>query len=197
MGDLNKHLKRKTPCDHIKGDPAKKAASNMCIFCRKQLSGKQSLTRHYTVCDIKNNGISVLFEEIRLLKIRVADVNSKIKDNENTASKLQEEKNAEIKELKKQLSTSGLSNGCVYFICIKDTTHFKIGYTQHPPSKRLSALQTGCPSELILYNSVACFNPKRLEHHLHECFREKNIRGEWFDLTLDEVNDIANFLKSS
>jgi hypothetical protein len=86
MGDLNKHLKRKTPCDPIKGDPTKKAALNMCIYCRKQLSGKQSLTRHYIVCAIKNNGMSILFEKVKHMEIKHANeikkLTQKVKDLE-------------------------------------------------------------------------------------------------------------------
>lgn len=62
---LKKHRLRKTSCAPIHGDPTMAAGLNVCIFCRKKLSDRQSLVRHLGVCKIKNGGMLVLFEEVK------------------------------------------------------------------------------------------------------------------------------------
>lgn len=68
LSDLIRHQKRKTPCNPIQGDPTKKAKPNMCIYCRKQLSSNRSLIRHHNTCNIKNNGMNLLFDEVKRIK---------------------------------------------------------------------------------------------------------------------------------
>jgi hypothetical protein len=84
--------------------------------------------------------------------------------------------------------------GLVYFIKVINTNRFKIGYTNQTMDKRLSGLQVGCPYELVPHRAIKCSDPNKLEKYLHDCFQTKKVRGEWFDLTDDEVDQIANFI---
>jgi hypothetical protein len=88
-------------------------------------------------------------------------------------------------------------DGYVYFINIRNTAQFKIGYTTQDPNKRLSNLQTANPMELVLYKTVPCNDPIRLEKHLHACFAEHRLRGEWFDLESKDVDNIVEFLNGN
>lgn len=68
ISHLAQHLNRKTPCEPIQGDPTEKPAVNTCIYCRKQMSNKSSLKRHYNSCMVKNGRMDLLFNEVRRMK---------------------------------------------------------------------------------------------------------------------------------
>jgi hypothetical protein len=88
--------------------------------------------------------------------------------------------------------------GKVYFIHeVGSEKGFKIGFTRLELEERLSEFQTGNLKELKVHKWVSYQECQKLEKHLHKCFAEKHIRGEWYDLNLEEVNDIAKFLESS
>jgi uncharacterized C2H2 Zn-finger protein len=170
--ELRKHVNRKTSCTPIKGKPTNQTSKNACDFCNKKLSSTQSIQRHYNVCKIKNGGISLLFRKVELLE----------------------------KEMKEHITKDigiGIGIGYVYFINMENTTKFKIGYTKKEPKKRMSNLQIGCPSKLVLFKFIICDDPYKLEQYLHECFAENNIRGEWYDMKHEDIEDICEFLKMS
>ena len=57
---------------------------------------------------------------------------------------------------------------------------------------RLSGLQTGCPYELRVVNFIPCGENEngRLERALHARFEFKRHRGEWYKLSVVDLNDI-------
>lgn len=65
---------------------------------------------------------------------------------------------------------------------------FKIGYSANP-NARLSSLQTGRTDKLILHYSEETETDKAkvIEKLIHQTIAHKRIRGEWFDVTLDEA----------
>jgi uncharacterized Zn-finger protein len=68
---------------------------------------------------------------------------------------------------------------------------YKIGFTRGNPKKRLKALQTGNPHNMeILEQFETKFNTK-LEANLHQIFKSKKIKNEWFLL---ESEDVDNFI---
>lgn len=74
----------------------------------------------------------------------------------------------------------------IYLIRDNSTNHIKIGHSKNP-SYRESTLFAEKPSmELI----AAWRGTKPEEKALHEEFAVKNIRGEWFSLTGDDVENI-------
>lgn len=76
---------------------------------------------------------------------------------------------------------------CVYFI--SDGHYVKIGVATDL-ARRVSSLQTGNPNKLDV-KCVLLFKTKReanyYEAKLHQYFKAKNILGEWFDLTDDDI----------
>jgi hypothetical protein len=75
--------------------------------------------------------------------------------------------------------------GYVYLIGeIGNENKFKIGSTRaNNVNKRLKQLQTGSSSELYIKESFETEHPFKLEKMLHNHFKEKNLIGEWFELS--------------
>jgi len=75
-----------------------------------------------------------------------------------------------------------MKSGFIYFLStpVGDREGMKIGFTTGNPLARLSALQTGCPTDLELLGYL----PGTLadEHDLHRRCNPHKIRGEWYDI---------------
>lgn len=71
-------------------------------------------------------------------------------------------------------------SGYVYFIGARECAQspVKIGFTRSDPTRRLAALQTGCPFDLELLCFVKA--KEHLERRLHATFAPLHLRGEWF-----------------
>ena len=83
----------------------------------------------------------------------------------------------------------GTPEGEVYFIFMEDDDQkCKIGKSDNP-TKRTSQLQTGNPYELYVYKTLPGY--ARLEKMLHNYFKEKKIKREWFNITFEDVDDIV------
>lgn len=69
---------------------------------------------------------------------------------------------------------------------------YKIGITGRDPKKRVKELQTGTPNDLnILYTFETKYG-NLLEVTLHRHYNIDNIRGEWFTLSNEEINNFLN-----
>jgi hypothetical protein len=75
---------------------------------------------------------------------------------------------------------------------VKSSGGYKIGSTTKDAYKRLESLQTGNESELSLIMTIKTSKHKETEKLLHEFFKEKHIRGEWFALNDDDLVLIQN-----
>ena len=103
-----------------------------------------------------------------------------------------EMRNALCKMGHKWVITSKIAEECFVYL-MEDTAngYHKIGISNHP-EYREGTLQSEKPTiELICAKRY----PSRLiasaiESSLHKAFENKHIRGEWFDLTLEDVKDI-------
>ena len=75
--------------------------------------------------------------------------------------------------------------GYVYLIGeVGNDTNYKIGSTRAKDvNNRLKQLQTGSSSELYIKESFETEYPFKLEKMLHNHFKEKNLIGEWFELS--------------
>ena len=71
----------------------------------------------------------------------------------------------------------------IYFIQDSSTLLIKIGFTDGAASDRLKALQTGCPSGLVLLCAIE--GDKAAESRLHAKLASARDRGEWFRPTPD------------
>lgn len=175
LSSLKRHMDRKKPCELIQENPLEKTSENTCHFCNKKLSNTQNLKRHFNTCEIKNGGIALLCNKMTQL------------------TKMNEKMMKEIEILKSLDHNQPM--GIVYFVNAENTTMFKIGFTKQLIDKRLSNLQTGCPLNLLVYKTVECGDPIKLEHYLHDIFKDKKIRGEWFNVTFKEVENLVDFLQ--
>ncbi len=73
----------------------------------------------------------------------------------------------------------------IYLIKNSEESHYKIGVSNNP-MKRLSQLQTGCPSELILLETYQSEVSYEIEKVLHRWFSHLKKEGEWFDFSIVE-----------
>ena len=78
--------------------------------------------------------------------------------------------------------------GCVYFI--SDGKYTKIGYTYDLP-KRLSCMQTANSNNLVVLKTILTEYPVELEERLHSQFASKLVRGEWYDISIDDYESIV------
>ena len=81
--------------------------------------------------------------------------------------------------------------GYVYLIGeVGNDTNYKIGSTRAKDvNNRLKQLQTGSSSELYIKESFETEYPFKLEKMLHNYFKEKNLIGEWFELSKADTED--------
>lgn len=77
----------------------------------------------------------------------------------------------------------------IYLMKNKRNGYIKIGLTKGKPEYRESTLQSQEPEIELMFS----FKSKRsTEEKLHYEFSNKRLRGEWFELSDDDVNDIKN-----
>lgn len=86
--------------------------------------------------------------------------------------------------------------GLVYFILAPayydvGIEKVKIGFSCNLPS-RLSTIQTSNPEEMIVYATIDSTNYKQLESFLHKALDHRHCRGEFYQLSLDEIDTIIN-----
>ena len=82
--------------------------------------------------------------------------------------------------------------GFVYFIRVNGLDPIKIGYTTDPKGvSRFETLKTYAPFGATYFAHIPTLNAPALEFELHETFKDKRLKGEWFDLTQKEVAKIV------
>lgn len=74
----------------------------------------------------------------------------------------------------------------IYLIKEQDTNYYKIGITSLPIEKRIKQLQTGNAHHITLIDFYET-KYKKVEQFVHGKFMHFKVKGEWFDLPLDEV----------
>jgi len=89
------------------------------------------------------------------------------------------------------------TNGYVYLIHCKETTFYKIGISKKDYYLRLSGIQTGCPFELEMIYVIHSNDYRNLETEVHDKFRDKRVRGEWFDLDEASLNTVIQYLEDT
>jgi hypothetical protein len=79
-----------------------------------------------------------------------------------------------------------------YVYLIQSTSgYFKIGKAKDVQN-RLKTFEVKLPFEVDLLHSIECDNYNQAESQLHERFKTKRVKGEWFNLTPDDVNYIKS-----
>lgn len=77
----------------------------------------------------------------------------------------------------------------VYLVRRRGDGIYKIGMTE-TLARRINTIATSCGSFVDLISHADVKNHDEIERMLHRQFKEKNIIGEWFSLSLDDVNAI-------
>lgn len=78
--------------------------------------------------------------------------------------------------------------GNIYLI--SDGTATKIGATTYNVRKRLNELQVGNANKLTVLGKYLVPRKISVERYLHEVYAIHHIRGEWFDLSQPQINEI-------
>jgi hypothetical protein len=76
-----------------------------------------------------------------------------------------------------------------------DSGAVKIGYSKNP-ERRVQALDVMPYPVVELEFSKCVRDAKSVERELHERYSDKQIRGEWFDLSESEVEELKQWLAS-
>lgn len=99
----------------------------------------------------------------------------------------------ETHEVQDELKQTELNaNAYVYFIKNTITNRVKIGRTNGGVEDKLSQLQTGNDCPLIIHRVIECGAElsETLVHSLHERFAEFHIRGEWYNITDEQIGSV-------
>ena len=78
--------------------------------------------------------------------------------------------------------------GCVYFFRHLGLKPVKIGFSSdETPHKRFNSFKTYAPFGAELLGFIRTVNPMGVEGRLHKKFDNRRLEGEWFDISLEEV----------
>jgi len=90
----------------------------------------------------------------------------------------------------------------LYVIRCLPYNYYKIGIT-NDIEKRFATHQTGCPFELKFIFAVEAdiedyFGREiaYLEQFFHKNYEDKKVRGEWFELAMEDITEMCVFLES-
>ena len=89
------------------------------------------------------------------------------------------------------------ANGYVYLVHCMGTNFYKIGISKIDYYARLASMQSGCPYELEFIDTIHSTQYRKLEKALHAKFRNKRIRGEWFDLDRESLSEVKRYFKEN
>lgn len=87
-------------------------------------------------------------------------------------------------------SLKGNLSKYVYVIKNNVTGYYKIGNSKDP-FRREKTLQSQEPdiNMIVLHKAHTCVETK-----LHRKYKDKRVRGEWFDLTIEEIKEVEKFI---
>ena len=87
-------------------------------------------------------------------------------------------------------------SGCVYFIKHKGLDPIKIGYsTIDNPKKRFEKFLTFAPFGGELVGFVKSSMALEMERDLHEKYKIKRLKGEWFSISIEDVKKEIETIK--
>ena len=84
-----------------------------------------------------------------------------------------------------------MKQGYVYFL--KCNQYVKIGRTKNMKS-RMKVYRVESPFNAKLIHSIKTNDCFYLEKYFHKIFNSKRVKGEWFELTNQDINDILSNL---
>lgn len=81
--------------------------------------------------------------------------------------------------------------GVVYFIQAVESGRIKIGYSSNSGKRRLAEMSTGSPEQLEVLGEVP--GDVAFERELHRRLRHSRLHGEWFELTPEVLEVLAEY----
>src|SRR5690606_36197886 len=84
-------------------------------------------------------------------------------------------------------------NGDLYLIRAHGTSFYKFGVS-NSPDRRLKDIDSYLPFDIDILSLRYFINVYDIEEHLSKVYEHKNIRREWYELTIDEAKDIMIYL---
>ena len=82
----------------------------------------------------------------------------------------------------------------IYLLKLSESGYYKIGYTNNI-NKRIKELSTGNAEEITLIAKYTSKYYKQVENYLHNIYNFKRIRGEWFNLDIEDEIKFADNCK--
>lgn len=146
--------------------------------------------------DVVNQDLQVSKENMKRIELAVRDgfgqYVKKLTELEQAAERATNARK-ELEQFKKELEKDRILDtyGFVYLFHEVGTNCYKIGMSKNP-DKRLSGLKTSHSAEIVKIWDIETSDMATLEVELHNKFREKRIRGEWFNLSHEDVDYIKS-----
>jgi hypothetical protein len=81
----------------------------------------------------------------------------------------------------KKVNKKRFPNSCIYIIRIKNTNYYKIGVSQNY-KRRLRDIESSMPFTIELITIKKVKDAYNIETTLHDTFKQKYIKSEWFNL---------------
>jgi hypothetical protein len=88
-----------------------------------------------------------------------------------------------------QVSHCDIDFGYGYVYVMESGGYYKIGWSSRPKIRHAN-IQTSNPTPVRLVGVIA--GSLLNEAEWHECFKHKNVRGEWFALTEEDVAHVLH-----
>lgn len=163
------------------------------------------IRQHYDI-DIENDdwwvidhcGYAVMPDKIDYIIERLLQYKTRLSEivEFNKVIKLEKDKYMEeyynsIHKIKTEKSERKIKDGYVYLV--KLNNHYKIGIADNPESRLKEFTLLPYELETIIVEKV--LDNYGLEKELHEKYKHKRIRGEWFELDLQDVEEVKTILR--
>lgn len=98
-----------------------------------------------------------------------------------------------LDELLKERFLPPVNEGYVYIM--SGASYYKIGYSADP-WRREEELDTLLPFGVALLNYFFSDDCRRMEQIVHRRFASKHVRGEWFDLDIEDLTEIEEIIRT-
>ena len=106
----------------------------------------------------------------------------------------EEQKNKQKERMGKIQQEKIKYKGNVYLMINNLNGRVKIGITKNKPKYRERALQSQEPDIKLLFHKNVLFM-RETERYLHKLFDSRRFRGEWFDLSKEEIEEAKSIIE--
>ncbi len=120
----------------------------------------------------------ISFLIVRLYK----DYKKKYKDEKLTVQEWHQ-----LDPISQRYESKSIHSGYVYFVQESGNNRIKIGKAKTPEQRIQNDFGTIMPYEFNVVHLIKSENYHKTENLFHHCFNSKRYKGEWFDLTIKDV----------